>query len=45
MQASGDVDCRVAGRYVRPKVTIDAGADWSYFQGLDLYMLSGGGRR
>jgi hypothetical protein len=45
MQPSGDVDCRVAGRYVRPKVTIDAGADWSYFQGLDLYMLSGGGRR
>jgi hypothetical protein len=45
MQDSGDIDCRISGRYLRPKVTIAAGADWSYFQGLDLNIVHGGGRR
>jgi hypothetical protein len=45
LQASGDMDCRVSGRYLRPRVTIAFGEDWSYFQGLDLNMMAGGGRR
>jgi hypothetical protein len=45
LQDNGDIDCRVSGRYVRPSVAIAAGTSWSYFQGLDLNMLAGGGRR
>jgi hypothetical protein len=45
MQASGDMDCRVAGRFLRPKVKILAGTNWNYFQGLDLTMMGMGGKR
>ena len=45
MQPSGDMDCRASGRYLRLTVTIGAGEEWSYFQGLDLNMITGGGRR
>jgi hypothetical protein len=45
LQDSGDIDCRVSGRYIRPKVKIAAGTLWDYFQGLDLNMMAGGGRR
>jgi hypothetical protein len=44
-QDSGDIDCRVSGRFVRPIVTIAAGTAWSYFQGLYISMMAGGGRR
>jgi hypothetical protein len=45
LQDSGDMDCRVSGRYIRPSVTLSAGAGWSYFQGLDFSLIAGGGRR
>jgi hypothetical protein len=45
LQDSGDIDCRMSGRFIRPKVKIPAGAEWNYFQGLDIPLMAGGGRR
>lgn len=45
MQTSGDIPCRVAGRYLRFRITIEAGADWTYFQGLDIPDIAAGGKR
>lgn len=45
LQDSGDIDCRVSGRYIRPEISVAADTIWSYFQGLDLHMIAGGGRR
>jgi hypothetical protein len=45
MQDSGDIDCRISGRYLRARVTVDAGEDWSYIQGIDVPFEAAGGRR
>jgi hypothetical protein len=45
MRSSGDIPCRISGRYIRPRVTIEAGADWNYFLGLDFNMMAAGARR
>jgi hypothetical protein len=45
LQASGDMAVRASGRYLRPKVTIDAQTSWTYFQGLDLPDVEPGGKR
>lgn len=43
--ASGDVYCRVSGRFVKPQITIAADEVWSYAQGLDVTQMAAGGRR
>lgn len=43
MLANGFMPIRTAGKYVAPTVTIAAGTEWTYAQGLDL-VLSAGGR-
>jgi hypothetical protein len=45
MQDNGDIDCRASGRYLKMVLRIAAGTTLSYFQGVDLNMLEGGGRR
>lgn len=45
LQDSGDIDCRVSGRFIRPTVSVAADSDWSYFQGLDFNLMAAGGRR
>lgn len=42
--ASGDMPVRTSGRYVRPKVQIAAGTDWSFIQAIDLTAQKAGGR-
>jgi hypothetical protein len=44
LQASGEMPVRARGRFVRAFVTIAAGTDWSYLQGVDA-TLEAGGRR
>lgn len=44
LRASGHVPLRANGRYMKPAVALEAGADWSYLQGLELEYGSGGTR-
>ena len=44
LRDNGDMPVRVAGRYIRPEMVIEAGTVWSYAQGLEL-SYEGGGRR
>ena len=41
---SGDMPIRTTGRFISPKVTIDAGATWTYIQGIDVTGAVGGNR-
>lgn len=34
VRATGDMPVRFSSHYVRPRVAIEAGADWNYFQGI-----------
>jgi hypothetical protein len=45
MRTSGDIPCRMSGRYLRFRLTIEAGADWTYLQGMDLNYIAAGARR
>lgn len=42
--ASGDMPCRVSGRFLRPTLAIAAGTTWSYCRGLDFVGEPGAGR-
>lgn len=42
MNALGEFPVRVAGRHVKLKTVIEAGADWEYIQGLDVEWNAGG---
>ncbi len=44
LRASGEIPVRNRGRYLRSRLTIAAGEEWSYLQGLD-DTASAGGRR
>lgn len=41
---SGDIPCRVSGRYLRPTLAITAGTEWSYCKGIDFVGSPGAGR-
>lgn len=42
--AAGDMPIRVRGRYLQPKFTIAAGADWSYLRGYEATLAAGAKR-
>ncbi len=42
--ASGEMPCRVSGRFLRPTLAIAAGTTWSYIKGLDFIGSPGAGR-
>ncbi|MXO72871.1 hypothetical protein [Alteraurantiacibacter buctensis] len=42
MLANGYMPIRTAGKFIAPTVTIAAGTDWTYVQGLELVMSAGG---
>jgi hypothetical protein len=44
LRPSGHVAIRANGKYIKPTVVIEAGSEWSYFQGLGLEYGAGGGR-
>lgn len=41
---SGDMPCRVSGRYLRPTLAIAAGTTWNYAKGVDFVGSPGAGR-
>lgn len=45
LNASGEMPLRNRGRFIKTRTTIAAGADWTYYQGLDLTIGGAGGRR
>lgn len=45
MTTSGDIPCRISGRVIRFRISVEGGASWQYMQGLDLNYIAGGGRR
>jgi hypothetical protein len=45
MRSSGDIPCRVSGRYIRPRITIEASVDWNYILGLEMHYKAAGARR
>ncbi len=42
MNSNGDMPVRVAGRSVKLKLSVEAGADWEYGQGLEVEFAAGG---
>lgn len=44
LNASGEMPVRQRGRYMKSRVTLAAGEEWTYFRGLDV-TLGAGGRR
>jgi hypothetical protein len=44
LRTSGVMPIRASGRYVRPRLTIAAGTNWSFAQGLEMEFEAGGGR-
>jgi len=44
LQASGEMPVRSRGRYVRARISIDAGKDWTYLHGVDATVEVGGSR-
>lgn len=45
MRTSGDIPCRISGRFIRPKLTIAAGIRWSYVLGVDFEAIAMGGKK
>lgn len=41
---SGDMPCRVSGRFIRPTLAIAAGTTWEYVKGIDFAGEAGSGR-
>ena len=41
---SGDMPCRVSGRFLRPSLAYAAGTTWNYVKGVDFMGAPGGGR-
>ena len=44
LNASGEMPLRNRGRFIKSRTTIAAGADWTYYQGLDLTLAAAGRR-
>lgn len=44
LNASGEMPLRQRGRFIKARVTIAAGTDWSYYQGVDVTLAAGGRR-
>ena len=42
--ASGEIPCRVSGRFLRPTLAIAAGTTWNYAKGIDFIGSPGSGR-
>jgi len=42
--ASGEMPCRVSGRFLRPTLAITAGTTWEYVKGVDFIGEPGSGR-